>query len=73
MEVNNFNDNYGLKTHDPIIYYKDWIKECIIGEYVEIKINIEINRVNQYIILNFDNYNDKIEFYIKDFKIIMNY
>jgi hypothetical protein len=56
-----------------MIYYKDWIKECILNEYIEIKINIEINRVNQYIILNFDNYNDKIEFYIKDFKIIMNY
>ena len=76
MEINNnnnFNDSYGLKTHDPMIYYKDWIKDCILGEYIEIKINIEINSVNQYIILNFDNYNDKIEFYIKDFKIIMNY
>jgi hypothetical protein len=70
---NNNNEEYGLKTHDPLNYYKDWIDKCIINEYVQININININRVNQYILLNFDNYTDKIEFYIKDFQIIMNY
>lgn len=70
---NNNNQEYGLKTHDPLNYYKDWIDKCIINEYVQININININRVNQYILLNFDNYTDKIEFYIKDFQIIMNY
>jgi hypothetical protein len=70
---NNYNEEYGLKTHDPINYYKDWIHNCILNEYVEININININRANQYIILNFDNYSDKLEFYIKDFQIIMNY
>ncbi len=70
---NNNNEEYGLKTHDPLNYYKEWIDQCILNEYVIININININRVNQYVLLNFDNYHDQLEFYIKDFKIIMNY
>ena len=73
--INNNNDGeeFGLKIHEPLLYNKVWINECILNEYVNININININSINQYIILNFDNYNDEIEFYIKNFKIIMNY
>jgi hypothetical protein len=67
------NINYGIKTHEPINYYKEWIKDCIINKYVKIELNIKILKKNQYIIFNFDNYNDEIEFYIKNFKIIMDY
>jgi hypothetical protein len=72
--INNNNDNnFGLKIHNPIIYLNDWIKQCIIDEYVNIVINTNIIKKNQYIILNFDNYLDEIEFYIKNFKIILEY
>ncbi len=76
ININNNNtstDNilYGLKTHEPKEYYTNWINECNmnIGSYMQIKINMEIYPKSQYIILNFDNYLDEVEFYIKDFSI----
>ena len=62
-------NNFGLKTHQPITYYNEWINECILNEYVHIKIGITIERKSQYIILNFDNYLNEVEFYISNFKI----
>ena len=64
---------FGLKTHEPLKYYTDWIDECELNIYKEIELNINIYPINQYIIFNFDNYEDIIEFYIKDFKIKLNY
>lgn len=73
--MKNFNENgdYGLKIHHPLIFYKDWINECILDTYVDINIEINIYKINQYVILNFDHCINEIEFYIKDFRIIMNY
>jgi len=71
--IKNINNNFGLKIHNPIIYFNEWIDQCKIDEYVNIIINTIIIKKSQYIILNFDNYLDEIEFYIKNFKIILDY
>ena len=62
MLINNLNE-----------YFKNWIDNCILNEYTKIEINTTINRISQYIILNFDDYYGSIEFYIKDFEIKMDY
>jgi hypothetical protein len=66
-------NNFGLKIHDPLYFFNDWIYTCNKNEYHEIIINTKINKKTQYIILNFDNYLDEIEFYIKNFKILLDY
>ena len=65
--------NFGIKTHEPISYNYLWLKECQLDIYKNIEININIYKKNQYVILCFDNYLDEVEFYIKDFKIILDY
>jgi hypothetical protein len=76
--LKNFNlDNlnkkiYGLKIHDPLIFLNSWMNDCELNIYKKIELNIIINKKNQYIILNFDNYIDEIEFVIKNFKILLN-
>jgi hypothetical protein len=65
------NNQFGLKTHEPIRYYFNWFDECILHNYKKIELNIKIYSKSQYIIINFDNYLDEVEFYIKDFKIII--
>ena len=65
--------DFGLKIHEPLEYFKNWIDNCILNEYTKIEINTTINRISQYIILNFDDYYGSIEFYIKDFEIKMDY
>jgi hypothetical protein len=62
-----------LKIHNPYKYLNKWLNDCVLNDYTDIEINTNINKKNQYIILNFDNYLDEIEFYIKDFKIILEY
>ena len=64
--------DWGLKTHYPLAYYNNWNEQCILNEFVEIQFQIKINRNSQYVIFNFDNYNDEVEFIIKDFKIKLN-
>lgn len=64
---------FGIKTHDPVLYYWDWINTCIIGEYTDIELQIKINKNSQYIIFCFDNYRGDLDLYIRDFKIIMDY
>ncbi len=65
----NQSNNYGLKIHEPLVYFNDWIKDCYLNNYKKIEIVTKINKKYQYIILNFDDYLDEVEFYIKDFKI----
>jgi hypothetical protein len=67
---NNDKENYGIKTHEPLKYYNKWFEECIYNEFTNIKLLIKILPKSQYIILNFDEYFEEIEFYIKDFKVI---
>ena len=69
--INNSNLNFGLKTHEPVQYINNWLNDCIINNYYKIELNINILPKNQYIILNFDNYLYELEFYIKNFKIII--
>jgi hypothetical protein len=68
--IENSKLNYGLKIHEPLLYYKDWIDECELNLYKKIEINTKIYKKNQYIILNFDDYYGEIEFFIKDLRII---
>jgi len=70
-EINKSNLNFGLKTHEPIQFINNWLNDCPINNYYKVELNINILPQNQYIILNFDNYLDEIEFYIKNFKIII--
>jgi len=65
--------NFGIKTHEPVSYNYSWLKECELDTYRNIEMNINIYKKNQYIILCFDNYLDEVEFYIKNFKIIIDY
>ena len=67
------NNDYGIKTHEPLSFYNTWINECEINVYKKIELNIKIYKKNQYVLLNFDNIMDSIEFYIKNFKIILEY
>ena len=67
------NNDWGLKTHYPLAYYNNWMNKCIVDEFVYISFSVKINRTSQYLILNFDNYNDEIEFIINNFKIKLNY
>lgn len=74
--INSIEENnslWGIKTHDPLCYYKDWINNCVIGEYTNIDIDIKINKNSQYIIFCFDNFRDSLDIYIRDFKIIIDY
>jgi hypothetical protein len=65
---------YGLKIHDPLVYINNWLdNDFELESYYPIEINTKINKKSQYIILNFDNYLDEIEFYIKDYKIMLEY
>jgi hypothetical protein len=68
---NNF--QIGLKTHEPLKFHKEWINDCKLNIFQSIELNITILEKDQYIILNFDDYLDSIEFYIKDFKVIIDY
>lgn len=65
--------DFGLKIHEPLIYYQDWLKSCILYEFTFIQLNFKIQKKNQLIIFNFDHYKDEIDFEIKDFKIIVDY
>ena len=71
MNINN--DNIGLKIHYPQKYINDWINNCQLNKYESIKIESIIDKKSQYIILNFDEYFGEIEFYIKNYKIILDY
>ena len=64
--------NYGIKTHVPLNYYNNWINELKNNnnlEYQKIELNIKIQKMNQYILFNFDNFLGMVEFNIKNFKI----
>lgn len=71
IKDNNNKLKFGLKIHEPLNYYNQWIDECILNKYSDININLKIFSKSQYVILNFDEYFDEIEFYIKDFKIVL--
>ena len=72
INISLYND-LGIKTHEPLYFYNQWINDCEINIYKKIELNLKIYKKNQYILLNFDNILDSIEFYIKNFKIILNY
>jgi hypothetical protein len=61
--------DWGLKTHYPIAYYNNWVEQCILNEFVSVRFQMKIHRNSQYVIFNFDNYNDEVEFIIKNFKL----
>jgi hypothetical protein len=69
--INNTNLKMGLKTHEPLQYINSWLNDCVLNNYYKVELNVNILPKNQYIILNFDNYLDEVEFYIKNFKIII--
>ena len=61
--------DWGLKTHYPMTYYNSWVEQCILNEFVSVRFQMKIHRNSQYVIFNFDNYNDEVDFIIKDFKL----
>ena len=68
---NSSNLNFGLKTHEPVQYINNWLFDCPLNDYYKVELNVNIIPKNQYIILNFDNYLDELEFYIKNYNIII--
>jgi len=73
-KLNGLNNNVGLKTHYPIHYYHDFLKNIKNNENNEFQFFefiIEIEKKNQFIIFNFDNYLNEIELEIKNFKILI--
>jgi hypothetical protein len=66
------NKDWGLKTHYPLAYYNNWVEKCILNEFVTIQFPVKINHNSQYVIFNFDNYNNEVEFIIKEFKVKLN-
>jgi len=67
-----FKKNYGLKIHDPLLFINSWMNNCELNIYKNIELEIKIYKKSQYIIINFDNYYDELEFIIKNFRIILN-
>ncbi len=65
--------NFGLKIHEPLTFYQDWFKSCILHEFTFIELNINIYKKSQLIIFNFDQYLHEVDFEIKDFKIKIDY
>ena len=74
-KININTNNIGLKIHEPLYYINDWINipNNNLNIYKNIEIKCMINKKSQYIIFNFDNYLEEVEFYIKNFKIILEY
>ena len=72
IDVHNINNNdFGLKLHEPIFYNNKWLNECILDNYTKITILTKIYPKSQYVLLIFDNYYPEIEFFVKDFHIIL--
>jgi hypothetical protein len=65
------NSNYGIKTHVPLKYYSDWLDNCIVGEFTNHEVILNINGKEQNILFIFDNYLNDIEFIIKNIKFIL--
>ena len=65
--------HFGIKTHEPIKYYFEWLKICKLHSFTNIILPIQIHKKNQFIIFNFDKYLHEIDFEIKNFKIIYDY
>lgn len=66
-------NNFGLKIHEPLTFYQEWCKSCILYEFTFIELNVKIQKKSQLIIFNFDQYLYEIDFEIKDFKIKIDY
>lgn len=71
-KINKDNIKYGLKIHEPLTYFNEWLDDCNLNIYKKIEMNIKIYKKNQYIILNFDDYYGEVKFLIRDFRIIIN-
>jgi hypothetical protein len=65
----NFNHQIGIKTHYPTQYYNNFLNTIILNEFNLIEVFINIEKKNQLIIFNFDNYLDELELEIKNLKI----
>ena len=66
-----FNNQIGIKTHYPNQYYNNFLNNIQLNEFNLVKVNINIEKKNQLIILNFDNYLDEIELEIRNFRILI--
>ena len=62
--------HFGIKTHEPMKYYFEWLKTCKLHSFTNIILPIQIYKKNQFVIFNFDKYLHEIDFEIKNFKII---
>ena len=65
-----FNPQIGIKTHYPNQFYNNFLNNIQLNEFNFIEFNINIEKKNQLIIFNFDNYLNELELEIKHFKIL---
>ena len=65
-DIPKINDNFFIKTHEPVNKYNDWLKSCIKGKFIKIKIKIHLKKQNQLILFMMDEFLDKCKFIIKN-------
>jgi hypothetical protein len=61
-------DNFCIKTHSPINYIKEWLKDCKKDDFVLINVPLYLKKEEQLIIFIMDECLNDIEFLIKDIK-----
>lgn len=66
------NEDIGLKTHYPIKFYNTFFQNIEYNKFCKVNFDFTIQKKNQLIIFNFDNYLDNVEFEIKDLRLIYN-
>jgi hypothetical protein len=64
-------DNFCIKTHSPINYIKEWLKDCKKNDFVLINVPLYLKKEEQLIIFIMDECLNDIEFLIKDIKFII--
>jgi len=65
--------NIGFKTHEPLQFYNNWMDKCELNQFTKIHFKVNIERTNQLMIFNFDNYFQEIDCDIKNFTMITDY
>lgn len=66
------NNHIGIKTHYPNKIYNEFLKNIDLQKFTDCEFYINIQKKNQLIIFNFDNYLPEFEFEIKNMKLIYN-
>jgi hypothetical protein len=64
-KIINYNSGVGLKIHNPIKIYNDFLKNINEDEFIEVKLDI-ITIIDSLCIFIFDNYYTEVELFVRD-------